>query len=207
MTRRISLSAALAVSALACTVGLATPAAAKVTKLEISSKDDFGTFKPGDYVWWQGRISGELSPSEKIPDLEKAAKNARGMVEYSAKISLMFPKNPKSGNGTLLVDIPNRGRVYAQALYNSPRDEPFESGTNEVGTGFLQDHGFATAEVMWEMGQGADLPIFTDGSGKKHFIEGVGFAIVRDAPDFLKNASADSAGTANPLHGTVKHVL
>ena len=46
------------------------------------------------------------------------------MVEYSAKISLMFPKNPKSGNGTLLVDIPNRGRVYAQALYNSPHDEP-----------------------------------------------------------------------------------
>src|SRR6202000_1933 len=123
MTRRFSVSAVLAASALACTIGLATPAAAKVTKLEISSKDDFGTFKPGEYVWWQGRISGELSPNEKIPDLDKAVKNDRGMVEYSAKISLMFPKNPKSGNGTLLVDIPNRGRVYAQALYNSPHDE------------------------------------------------------------------------------------
>ena len=207
MTRRISVSAALAVCALACIVGLATPVAAKVTKLEISSKDDFGTFKPGDYVWWQGRITGELAPTEKIPDLDKAAKNARGMVEYSAKISLMFPKNPKSGNGTLLVDIPNRGRVYAQALYNSLHDEPFESGTTEVGTGFLQDHGFAIAEVMWELGQGADLPTFTDGSGNKHFIEGVGFAIVRDATDFLRNATADSAGTANPLHGAIKHVL
>ncbi len=119
----------------------------------------------------------------------------------------MFPKNPKSGNGTLLVDIPNRGRVYAQALYNSLHDEPFESGTTEVGTGFLQDHGFAIAEVMWELGQGADLPTFTDGSGNKHFVEGVGFAIVRDATDFLRNATADSAGTANPLHGAIKHVL
>src|SRR6201996_4801687 len=207
MTRRISLSAALAVTTLACTFGLAAPAAAKVTKLEITSKDDFGTFKSGEYVWWQGKIYGELSPSEKIPDLDKAAKNARGMVEYSAKISLMFPKNPKSGNGTLLVDIPNRGGVYAQALYNSPRDEPFESGTTEVGTGFLQDRGFAIAEVQWEVGPGGGVPTFIDSSEKKHFIEGVGFAIVRDAPDFLKNASADSAGTANPLHGTVKHVL
>jgi hypothetical protein len=202
-----STPAALAIPLLACAIGSAMPAAAKVTKLEIGSQQSFGTFRPGEYVWWQGKISGELAPSEKIPDLDKAAKNAHGMVEYSAKISLMFPKNPRSGNGTLLVDIPNRGRVYAQALYNSPRDEPFSSGATEVGTGFLQDHGFAIAEVMWELGQGAELPAFTDDSGKKHFVEGVGFAIVRDATDFLRNATADSAGTPNPLHGAIKHAL
>lgn len=199
--------AALAISILGCGVGLATPADAKVTKLEIASQQSYGTFKPGEYVWWQGTIRGELAPSEKIPDLDKSTKNARGMVEYSAKFSLMFPKDPKAGNGTLLVDIPNRGRVYAQGLYDSPRDEPFESGTTDVGTGFLQDHGFAVAEVQWELGQGADLPTFTDGSGQKHFIEGVGFAIVRDATDFLKVATADSAGTANPLHGVIKRTL
>jgi Alpha/beta hydrolase domain len=207
MARLGFVSAALAISILGCGIGLATPADAKVTKLEIASQQSYGTFKPGEYVWWQGTITGELAPSEKIPDLDKAAKNASGMVEYSARFSLMFPKNPKAGNGTLLVDIPNRGRVYAQGLYDSPRDEPFESGTTEIGTGFLQDRGFAIAEVQWELGQGADLPTFTDSSEQKHFIEGVGFAIVRDAADFLKNAAADSAGTANPLHGTVKHAL
>ena len=128
MTRLGSAAAALSICVLACGISV-SPAAAKVTKLEITSQQSYGTFAPGEYVWWQGKISGELSPTEKIPDLDKAAKNARGMVEYSAKISLMFPKNPKSGNGTLLVDIPNRGRVYAQALYNSLHDEPFESGT------------------------------------------------------------------------------
>jgi Alpha/beta hydrolase domain len=187
--------------------GFPAPASAKVTKLQISSQQSYGTFKPGEYVWWQGRITGELQPTEKIPDLDKAAKNARGMVEYSANISLMFPKNPKDGNGTLLVDIPNRGRVYAQGLYDSPRDEPFESATTEVGTGFLQDRGFAIAEVQWEMGPGTDLPTFIDGSEQKHFIEGVGFAIVRDATDFLRNATADSAGVANPLHGAIKRTL
>ena len=129
------------------------------------------------------------------------------MVEYSARISLIFPKNPKSGNGALLVDIPNRGRAYAQALYNSPRDEPFEAGTFEVGTGFLQDRGFAVAEVSWELGQGAELPSFTDPSGQKRFVEGVGFAIVRDAADFLAHAASDTAGTANPLQSAIKRTL
>ncbi len=200
-------SAALAISVLACGIGFSAPAAAKLTKLEITSQQSYGTFKPGEFVWWQGRITGELAPTEKIPDIDKAARNPRGMVEYSAKISLMFPKDPKNGNGTLLVDIPNRGRVYAQALYNSPRDEPFESGTFEVGTGFLQDRGFSVAEVQWELGQGADLPSFTDGTEQKRFIEGAGFAIVRDAADFLSHAKADSAGTANPLFGAIKHTL
>jgi Alpha/beta hydrolase domain len=199
--------AALVISALACGIGLSTPAAAKLTRLEITSQQSYGTFKPGEFVWWQGRITGELQPTEKIPDLDKAARNANGMVEYSAKIALIFPRDPKAGNGALLVDIPNRGRVYAQALYNSPRDEPFESGTFEVGNGFLQDRGFSVAEVQWELGQGADLPTFTDSSEQKHFIEGVGFAIVRDAADFLKHATADSTGTANPLHGAITHAL
>ena len=139
---------------------------AKVTRLEITSKQSYGTFRPGEFVFWEGRIVGELRPTEKIPDIDKAPENADGLVEYSAKISLVFPKSQKSGNGTLLVDIPNRGRPYAQALYNSPRDEPFEAGTFEVGTGFLQDHGFSVAEVRWELGQGAELPSFTDTPGK-----------------------------------------
>ncbi len=206
MPRLGLISTALMISIIGA-VSVATPAAAKVTKLQIDSQQSYGTFKPGEYVWWQGTISGELAPTEKIPDLDKAARNAHGMIEYSAKISLMFPKSPKNGNGTLLVDIPNRGRVYAQALYNSPRDEAFQSGTTEVGTGFLQDHGFAIAEVQWELGQGADLPTFIDSSEQKHFVEGAGFAIVRDAADFLRNATADAGGTANPLHGAIKHAL
>ncbi len=61
--------------------------------------------------------------------------------------------------------------------------------------------------MYWELGQGADLPTFTDAEGKKRFVEGVGFAIVRDAADFLAHAAADSAGTPNPLAGKINRVL
>jgi Alpha/beta hydrolase domain len=207
MTRVRLSAAALAISVLIVGIGFPVCADAKVTRLEIASKQSYGLFRPGEFVLWEGRVAGELQPTEKIPDLDKAPKDARGMVEYSAKISLIFPKNPKSGNGALLVDIPNRGRPYALALYNSPRDEPFEAGTSEVGTGFLQDRGYSVAEVQWELGQGAELPSFTDSSGQKRFVEGVGFAIVRDTADFLSHADSDSAATSNPLQGAIKRVL
>jgi len=193
--------------AMAMALALVAPAAvAKVTRLEIASKQPFGTFVDGAYQRWDGRLVGELSPSaETIPDLDKPARNARGMVEYSTNIILFLPSG--GGNGALLVDVPNRGKPYAHALYNSPRGLPYQSGNLNPGTGFLEDNGYTIAEVQWELGQGADLPSFTDPAGKKRFVEGVGFAIVRDAADFLAHASADTPGTPNPVAGKVTRVL
>src|SRR5262249_59112650 len=120
---------------------------------------------------------------------------------------LVMPAANLQGNGAVLADVPNRGHAYAEALYTSPRDAPFVSGTVEQGTGFLQDHGFTVAEVYWELGQGADLPSFVDADGKTRYVEGAGFAIVRDAADFLAHAAADNAGTPNPLKGAINRTL
>ena len=180
---------------------------AEVTRLDITSKQPYGSFTSGEYVLMQGKVHGDLSPQEAIPGLDKAPRNARGRIDYAARIVLIVPVDPKQGNGTLLVDVPNRGKAYAHALYNSPRNEPFQSGTFEQGTGFLQDQGYSVAEVYWELGQGADLPSFVDAQGARRFVEGVGFAIVRDAADFLSHAAADSAGTPNPLTNNVSRTI
>src|SRR6516165_7799992 len=193
-----------------CLLGLmatARSASAEVTRTEFTSKQPYGTFRAGDYVIWQGKIRGDLSPQEAIPGIDKAPRNERGRVDYAAKIILMMPAAPGGGNGALLVDVPNRGQVWAEAIYNSPRDVRFLPGTLEQGTGFLQDHGFAVAEVFWELGQGADLPSFADADGKTRFVEGVGFAIVRDTADFLAHAASDKGGTPNPLKGAINRVL
>ena len=203
MNARFVLRTAFAWLAAACA---ALPAAAEVTRLELTSTKPYGRFLAGDYVISEGWIRGDLAPTEAIPGIDKPARNARGRVDYSARIILIRPADPARGNGTLLVDIPNRGNAYAEALYNSPRDAPYQSGTLEQGTGFLQDHGFTVAEVYWELGKGAELPAFADGKTTR-YVEGAGFAIVRDAADFLAHAKADSAGAANPLAGSVKRVL
>ena len=192
--------AAVALASMAC-------AHAELTHLDIATKRPYGSFRAGDYVYWEGKVRGELSPQEAIPGIDKAPRNARGRVEYSARIILIFPADPKQGNGTLLVDVPNRGKAYAHALYNSPRGDAFQSGNLEQGTGFLQDRGFSLAEVSWELGQGADLPAFVDAEGKTRYVEGAGFAIFRDAADFLAHGTADSQGTPNPLRGAVARTL
>ena len=204
MTRFASaLSAAAAVSLLAVSV----PAAAEVVRLEITSKTPYGSFRPGDYVLWRGKVHGELAPTEAIPDIDKARRNARGKVEYVSEIMLLMPADPAKGNGTLIVDVPNRGRVYGIALYNGPRREPFNSGNIQQGTGFLEDRGFALAEVQWELGTGVTLPSFDGPDGKPRYVEGAGFAIVRDTADFLARRARDKDGIANPLAGAVDRVL
>src|ERR1700742_1406395 len=67
-------------------VAMARPASAEVTRIEFTSKQPFGTFRAGDYVIWQGKIHGDLSPAEAIPGIDKAAKNERGRVPYAAKL-------------------------------------------------------------------------------------------------------------------------
>jgi hypothetical protein len=183
------------------------PCTAEVVRLEITSKESYGTFQPGEYVLLKGRVHGELAPTEQIPDLDKARRNERGKVEYSTDIMVLMPADPAKGNGTLLVDVPNRGRVYGIALYNGPRTEPFNSGNIQQGTGFLEDRGFTLAEVQWELGKGADLPSFAGPDGKTRYVEGAGFAIFRDTADFLARAGADAAGTPNPLRGAIHRVL
>ncbi|MBI3375103.1 MAG: hypothetical protein HY017_25555 [Betaproteobacteria bacterium] len=204
MPNRLSLVAAIFLISLLAGV---EPAIAEVTRLEIASKQPYGSFSGGDYVIWQGKVHGDLSPQEPIPGIDRAVRNARGRVDYAARIVLIMPGEKGRGNGTLLVDVPNRGRAYAQALYNSPRDEPFQSGTFEQGIGFLQDNGYSVAEVYWELGQGAELPSFVDADGRKRLIEGAGFAIMRDAADFLAHAPGDASGNPNPLKGSVNRVI
>ncbi|MEL6060058.1 MULTISPECIES: alpha/beta hydrolase domain-containing protein [unclassified Methylobacterium] len=183
-------------------------ARAAVTRLEITDRHPYGTFAAGDYLRLDGTVHGELAPDAGgIPDLDKAERTPDGKVAYAARIILFVPADPAAGNGALLIDVPNRGNAYANALYNSPRTLPMQSGNLEPGTGFLEDRGYAVAEVYWELGRGAELPAFTDADGKRRFVEGVGFAIVRDTADFLAHAAADAAGTRNPLAGTINRTL
>jgi Alpha/beta hydrolase domain len=194
---------------IAATVGLsfALPAVAKVVRVEITRTESYGSFLAGDYVRLDGRVLGELAIDEKIPGIDKAARNARGKVEYSTPITIIAPKDASGGNGALLFDVANRGSPIAQALYNSPRGNFLSLGSFEPGTGFLQDRGFTVVMAAWELGQKIELPAFTDASGKVIYVEGVGLAAIRDIVDFLHHAAADEAGTPNPLAGSINRAV
>ena len=120
MARLNPITTALTLSLLASAIGFSCPAAAEVTRLEIASRQSYGTFSAGEFMLLEGRVVGELKPTEAIPDLDKAPRNGRGLVDYAARISLILPANPADGNGVLLVDIPNRGRPLCPGPVQQP---------------------------------------------------------------------------------------
>jgi hypothetical protein len=183
-------------------------ASAKIVRMERISAASYGNFKSGEFVQWDVRLFGELSPSaEPVPDLDKAARNSRGMVEYATRATLIMPVEASRGNGALLLDVPNRGRPISLSLFNSPRNVVVPFGSFDQGTGFLQDAGYTVAAVSWELGHGVELPTFKDAEGTTRYIESTAFAIIRDVADFLGSASADSVGTRNPLAGEINRTL
>lgn len=193
----------LAVSAALGTCTLS--AQAEVTAMTITRADLAGTFAAGGYVRLEGEAIGELGPAEPITDLAKAPRNARGKVAYKTRFTLVTPLEPKRGNGSLIVDLPNRGLPVSHALYNSPRSRPLMMGSLDEGTGFLQSRGFMVVAVQWEPGQGFEPPSFTEvrkGKNSTRYVDGAGMAAVRDVTQYLRHGPAP----ANPLAGAVKWV-
>ena len=186
---------------------ISTGAGAAITLFETRSSVPYGSFKGGEFIRIEGSVTGELAPTDPIPGLDRAARNARGMVEYKAPFVLIVPRERTGGNGALLLDVPNRGRAIAHFLYNSPREPILATGSLDAGNRFLQDQGFALAMLQWEMGQGIILPAYIDTTGATRYAEGAGVAALRDFVDFLRHARQDSAGMPNPVAGRFDRTL
>jgi len=115
---------------------------ARVDHFEITSRTDYLGGKSfgaaGAYERIQGRAYFALDPSNAhdrvIVDLDKAPRNTKGEVEFSADIDLLVPKN--GGNGTLFINVPNRGGRFFI------RDQNIDD--------YYLRQGYALAEVGWQ---------------------------------------------------------
>jgi Alpha/beta hydrolase domain len=83
-----------------------------------------------------------------IADLDRAPRNARGLVETWADFYLLRPVS--GGNRRLLLDLPNRGRKMALALFNSVVRSNDPTTREDFGNGFLMRHGWTVAWVGWQ---------------------------------------------------------
>lgn len=143
---------------------LAATAGAEVVRFEVLQSTpafegrSFGSVGP--YVRVTGRATIALDPADRrnaaIADIGQAPRNAAGKVEATADVVLLRPADPARGNGTLLVDVPNRGRKLAPQLF----DDASQPGANnaekatDAGLGFLHGQGYTMAWIGWQ----ADIP-------------------------------------------------
>jgi hypothetical protein len=115
----------LAVAVAAC----ATPASAKVIRIVLDKTrsqspayqgQSFG--KAGQYEIVGGTAYGEIDPKDRrnaiIQDIQLAARNARGMVEYVVTFMLIKPIDMAKSSDVLFYEVQNRGRQLYPVVTN-----------------------------------------------------------------------------------------
>ena len=146
-----------------CIAGLSAlvgPAAAKVLKFEIirieSPAFEGRTFgSVGTYDRIVARATIAVTPGEArnsvIVDIDRAPRNAQGMVEAMTDVEILRPSVAANGNRALIYDVVNRGSKRLLAYFN---DAPGSNGLDkatDAGTGFLMTRGYS---VVWSGWQG-----------------------------------------------------
>jgi hypothetical protein len=139
------------------------PARAEVTQIEISSRTDvlggrsYGVVGP--YEWLQGRAHFALDPAHprnrNVVDLGLAPRNSRGLVEFSADIAIMRPKDSARASGVTVFDVANRGRPIILDLLDRGNFLAKPGNTPEyIGDDFLMKQGTTLVWLGWQH----DLP-------------------------------------------------
>ena len=141
---------------------LAVPAAsdARVTRIDVETVESptfegraFGAVGP--YEKLVGRVRGEVDPDAPgnavIADVERAPRNARGMVEYAADLIVLRPVDRSRANGRLLFEVNNRGRLLAlNRLNEAPSAASDPTSAADAGNGFLMRRGYTFVSAGWD---------------------------------------------------------
>jgi hypothetical protein len=127
---------------------------ARVTHVEVTSRTDVLEAKPfgasGPYERITGRVYFAVPianiHNQRIVDLANAVNLQNGEVEFSADFVAVRPKDAAKGNGTLLLENPNRGRARILSLV----DGGDEDLAHDAGDAWLLRNGFTVVALGWQ---------------------------------------------------------
>ena len=153
-------------------VGLANPSAAKVVKFEIVRVESpafegrsFGSVGTYDRIIARATIA--VAPDDPhntiIVDLDRAPRNAQGLVEAVTDVEVLRPTVAANGNRRLFYEVLNRGGKLGFALFNDiPAVVNDLAKATDAGNGFLMNRGYT---MVWSGWQGDIAP----GAGRMTF--------------------------------------
>jgi alpha/beta hydrolase family protein len=127
---------------------------AKVVRVEIASRSDILNGKSFGDAGVYERITGRVYFSvvvanphnRRIVDLDNAVNLKNGEVEFSADFMAIRPKDPKKGNGSLLLEVPNRGRSRILAVVDGGNWDL----ANDAGDAWLLRNGYTVVALGWQ---------------------------------------------------------
>jgi len=178
------------------------PAHAELTRIQIKSQKDVLGGKAwgatGAYEELIGTAYFTVDPkaaaNRNIPNIDKAPRNAKGLIEFSSDIYIDRPKDASKGNGVAFFEASNRGHRSLSTTFSQPfrgKQSPDEA---QYGDGTLFKEGFTLVWVGWQNSVdrepglvGVDLPIAME-NGKpvtgrvNTFGFGAPWIILKDSP-------------------------
>jgi hypothetical protein len=135
---------------LCCTI----PLEARVVRVEVSSRADvlngqrFG--EAGAYERIVGRVYFSIAVTNphnrRIVDLDKAENLKDGEVEFSSDFIAVRPNDENKGNGSMLLEIPNRGRGRIIGLVDGGDWDL----SKELGDAWLLRNGYTIVTLGWQ---------------------------------------------------------
>jgi Alpha/beta hydrolase domain len=151
-------SVRIAVALLAGLLLFVPAASARVVRIEILSRALVLDGKPfgasGAYEKIVGRVHFKVRPGDPrnrdIVDLDKAPRDARGEVEFSADVFILKPRDARKGNGALFLEVPNRGRRGIMTIVNGATPSPDPTAESDFGDGWFMRQGYTLATIGWQ---------------------------------------------------------
>ena len=142
---------------------IVSTASAEVVRIEITSRADVADGKlyglAGAFERIEGTIHFAVDPTNPanriITDIAYAPRNADGKVEFRSDFYLIKPKDITRGNGTLFYEVSNRGGKGMLGYYNNASGSRAPQTDEEMGDGFLLEHGFTLLWLGWQF----DVPL------------------------------------------------
>jgi len=130
------------------------PLNARVVRVEVATRMDVLGGKPfgdaGAYERITGRVYFSLPVANphnlRMVDLDNAVNLKNGEVEFSSDFIAVRPKDVHKGNGSLLLEVPNRGRGRIIALVDGG---DWDVAT-DAGDGWLLRNGFTIVSLGWQ---------------------------------------------------------
>jgi hypothetical protein len=139
-------------------------AGAVVERIEVLDRQsvaggaEFGA--AGSYEKLRGRAWFALDPSAPanaaIADLTMAPRGAQGRVRFGADFLMVRPVEAARGNGTLLYEVNNRGRIAILSQLDEAPATNNPTTPEDFGNGFLLQQGFTLLWSAWVWDVAAD---------------------------------------------------
>jgi hypothetical protein len=132
---------------------------AALTRIYVDERTDllgdhsFGNSGPYERITGRAHflIDPNLPSNRIIVDIDKAPRNAGGLVEFSADFHMLKPRDPAKGNGTALFEVVNRGNKGMVNMFNLPEtggNDPQTAGA--LGDGYLMEQGYTLVWLGWQ---------------------------------------------------------